>query len=572
MPHRIRFFPRFAPAGKSSAGPVRPLRELVGLVIVPALLAPVLLGGAAAKPAPLPAGQPAAFRTYCIGCHSMSPDGKMPRLDGLRATPEEWDLILRRMGRRGLTLTPDERKALVKEITKTRSLAPEEHAAIGYINISPAANIQETVPNHGDFRATCVSCHSWAKIASHRRSPENWKALRDFHLAQFPASLTQSFREIQWWDTAVEATNWLGGKLPYETPEWQRWQARKGNVKAAGSWIVSGHAPTMGDYEATMRLTPRGDDEFDLVREVRWASGQRETLRGKATLYGGCALRAEWQQGQVAVKAAYTLAPDGQGLGGRAADMVGSWQVHHVIHRYGTESGGRLRAKAGGPLVLGLSPSWVRQGGRVDVVATTDGPVPTGWAPKIAAGNGVKLLGARVVDATHVKFTLSVAANAKRGALPLGLNAATRPGGERADMLTVVRDVDYVKVAPEKGTARLGGQAVPPDGVAYEAIAYSNGPDGARHTGDDLRLGPVPARWALQEAHATMEDDDLALVGTIGADGVFVPGHEGAAKSYTLGNNGQVWVVATVDRPGKRPLTARGYLLVTAPDLVKTIR
>lgn len=512
------------------------------------LVLPVVLGGAASKP---PADQPAAFRTYCIGCHSVKPDGTMPRLDGLRASPEEWDNILRRMGRRGLTLSPEERKALVKQIAKTRSLAPEELAAVDYIHVSPAANLQESVPNHGDFRATCVSCHSWAKIASHRRKPENWKALRDFHLAQFPASLTQSFREIEWWNTAVDATTWLGGKLPYDTPEWKRWQARKADLKPAGSWVVAGHAPSLGDYEATMTLKAKGDDEFSLVRDVRWASGQRERLTGAATLYGGCALRAEWTQGKALIKAAYTLTGDDKGF-------AGAWQAHHMTHRYGTETAARLRTQAGGPRVLALTPGWVKQGTRVDVVATTDGPATAGWKPAFAAGSGLKVLGATRVDATHTRFTLDVAPGAKRGTHALGL--------------IVARDVDYIKVAPEKGTARMGGQAVPPDGIPFEAIAYSNGPDGARHTGDDLRLGPVKASWSLTEAHATMEDDDAGLVGTLSPDGVFVPNHEGAAKSYTLGNNGQVWVVATVERPGKRPLKARGYMLVTAPDMVKTIR
>ena len=51
-----------------------------------------------------------------------------------------------------------------------------------------------------------------------------------------------------------------------------------------------------------------------------------------------------------------------------------------------------------------------------------------------------------------------------------------------------------------------------------------------------------------------------------------MPSDEGEAKTYTLGKNGQVWAVATVERPGMPPLKARAYLLVTAPDIVKPIR
>ena len=222
-------------------------RPLVLAPVAAAILAAPLLGGASpaqAANAGAHAGEPPIFRQACIGCHSVGKDGTLVRLDGLRASPEEWDNILRRMGRRGFTLSEAERHQLVKQITKTRGLAPEELQAVSYLNLSPAANLQESVPNHGDFRQTCVSCHSWAKIASHRRSPGNWKALRDFHLAMFPASLTQSYREMNWWETSVEATTWLGKRLPYDTPEWRRWQARRAPLKAAGAWVVTGHQPT----------------------------------------------------------------------------------------------------------------------------------------------------------------------------------------------------------------------------------------------------------------------------------------------------------------------------------------
>lgn len=549
----------------------RRFRLLAAVSLPGALLGTLTLTGAAAVPKP-PAGQPAVFKTTCIACHSVDKTGRMPRLDGLRASPEEWDNILRRMGRRGFALSEAERTALVKQISRTRGLAPAEHAAVDYLHVSPAANLQETVPNHGDFRATCVSCHSWAKIASHRRDPENWKALRDFHLAMFPASLTQSFRELNWWDTAVEATDWLGKKLPYETAEWKRWQARGLKLSAAGAWVVAGRQPGRGDYEATLRLRHRGDDEYDLVREVRWADGARETLRGKATLFGGGALRASWAEGGKQAKAAYTIAPPGEGVGDRAAELAGAWTRHHEVHTYGTEVGGRLRAKAGAPTALRVTPAWVRPGqGRVDVVVTTDGPAPATWAPKLV-DRAVRVLGRQVIDATHVRFTLDVGAAAKRGTLALGLNPAGRPGGGRADQLVVARGIDYLKITPEKATARVGGISIPPDGVAFEAIAMSNGPDGARHTADDQPLGPLEAQWSLDEAWTDFEDRDVELVGRFTRGGVFVPADEAEARSYTLGKNGQVWVVATVSRPGQPPLKARAYLLVTAPDVVKPIR
>jgi quinohemoprotein amine dehydrogenase len=544
-----------------------------------AVLAGTLLASlpqaAPAKPAAAPAG-PEIFRTTCIGCHSVDKSGRIPRLDGVRATPEEWDNILRRMGRRGYLLSDTERKDAVKEITRFQSLTPDENAAIGYLAVSPAANLVEPVPGHGDFRQTCVSCHSYAKIASHRRSPDSWAYLQDFHIASFTASLTQSFRDMRWTDSAKAATTHLATQLPFETADWKAWKQVRHQLAATGNWIVVGREPGVGDYEATLSFSPKGKDEYTFRRDVRYADGKKATYSGAATLYGGGALRAEWTQDGKPVKASWTIGLPDRGLRGERVELMGSWQMNQTSHRYGRETGSRMRSAAGLPTVLRISPAWVRAGqGKVDVTVTTNGPALAHWRP-LPADPGVTVAGRRQIDPTHTIFTLNIGAAARIGALSLHLNAASREGQKYLkadDRLIIARGIDYIRVTPEKAVARLGGLAVPKDGVPFEAMGYSNGPDGKKFTGDDLALGTVPATWSMAECFNDFEDDDVAHVGTLSADGLFTPADEGAhAKAYNRDKTGNVWVVATHGRPGQAPLLARGYLNVSAPDIVKPIR
>jgi quinohemoprotein amine dehydrogenase len=519
---------------------------------------------------------PEIFRTTCIGCHSVDKTGRIPRLDGVRTTPEEWDNILRRMGRRGYPLGDSERKAAVKEISRYQSLTPDENAAIGYLAVSPAASLAEPVPNQGDFRQTCVSCHSYAKIASHRRSPDSWAYLHDFHIASFTASLTQSYRDMHWPESAKQATSQLAKRLPFETAEWRAWKQVRQQLRANGTWIAVGHEPGVGDYEATMILTPKGDDEYGLKRYVRYSSGKQISFSGQATLFGGGALRAQWQQEGQLVKASWTIGLPDHGLRSDRIEMSGSWQMHRAAHRYGRETGSRLRTQAGLPTVLRLSPAWVRPGqGKVDVTVTTNGPAFAHWRP-LPADQAVTVLARKQVDPTHVVFTLDIGAKARVGALALNLNAASREGQKFLkvdDRLMIAKAVDYIRVTPEKAVARLGGLAVPKDAVPFEAMGYSNGPDGKRFTDDDLALGYLPATWSVAEYFNDFEDDDANHAGTLSPQGLFMPADEGEApKAYNLDNTGNLWVVATVARPGQEPLQARAYLNVSAPDIVKPIR
>ena len=122
--------------------------------------------------------------------------------------------------------------------------------------------------------------------------------------------------------------------------------------------------------------------------------------------------------------------------------------------------------------------------------------------------------------------------------------------------------------------ARLGGTIAPKQYSQLEAIAYAAGPDGKTGTADDVPLGPVPARWSLEELYSTPDDDDIKYVGTLNDSGLFTPNGEGpnparkkASNNFGTDNWGDVWVNATYDVDGKT-LKSRSYLVVTIPQYI----
>jgi quinohemoprotein amine dehydrogenase len=160
--------------------------------------------------------------------------------------------------------------------------------------------------------------------------------------------------------------------------------------------------------------------------------------------------------------------------------------------------------------------------------------------------------------------------------------------GEAA--VAVYDTIDFIKVSPQAGLARVGGANFPKQFQQFEAIAYANGPDGKPNTKDDIELGLVDASWSVEEYTATFDDDDKDFVGTIDAvTGLFTPNLDGPnpKRKHGTNNYGDVWVVATYQAPDggspstssgngasgsssqARPLKGRAHLLVTVPLYIK---
>ena len=143
--------------------------------------------------------------------------------------------------------------------------------------------------------------------------------------------------------------------------------------------------------------------------------------------------------------------------------------------------------------------------------------------------------------ADEITIDVDVAGDAPIGARDLSVAGSVKPGA-----MVVYSRVDGLKVAPQSGMARVGGVVFPKQLQQFEAIGYSNGPDGKPDTADDLNLGVGSGEVVDREYTATFGDDDAQFVGTLDQNGLFTPNVDGPnpKRAGNRNNVGDVWVVA----------------------------
>jgi quinohemoprotein amine dehydrogenase len=184
-------------------------------------------------------------------------------------------------------------------------------------------------------------------------------------------------------------------------------------------------------------------------------------------------------------------------------------------------------------------------------------------AGEVSLGSGITV--SKIVSAAADELTIeaSVSASAPPGPRDISVAGAIKPAA-----LIVYDKVDGIKVLPDAGLARLGGAVFPKQLQQFEAIAYNNGPDGKPNTKDDWNLGPVDAKWSMEEYAAVFGDDDLEWVGAVDKNGLFTPNLDGPnpQRSGNRNNVGDVYLVADYTPPGgAKAMRARSFLLVTVP-------
>jgi quinohemoprotein amine dehydrogenase len=197
--------------------------------------------------------------------------------------------------------------------------------------------------------------------------------------------------------------------------------------------------------------------------------------------------------------------------------------------------------------------------------------LPGNLKPKdIDLGPGVTVT--RVVKATPSVATVQIAVT---NSLPVGIRNVSIGSATAVKALAIYDKVAYIEVTPDASMARLGGAVAAKQYTQLEAIAYAAGPDGKKNTDDDVRLGPVPANWALEELYSTPDDDDVKFVGSVNDSGLFTPAGEGPnparkkqSNNYPTNNWGDVWVDATYSAGGVA-LKSRSYLVVTIPQYIR---
>ena len=216
------------------------------------------------------------------------------------------------------------------------------------------------------------------------------------------------------------------------------------------------------------------------------------------------------------------------------------------------------------PVVSGLDRKGLKRGSSGQAVRVFGENFPsTLTAADVDLGPGVTIAGLTTTTPGVLTVTVNVAAEA-----PIGLRDLFVAGTFARGAVAVYDKVDYLKVTPGWGMARVGGVMYPKMLARFEATAFSHGIDGKPDTRDDLDLGAVDATWTIEEYTATFDDDDIKFVGEIDPKrGGFTPAVDGPnpARSGNRNNVGDVWVVAVHQPEGAAQLRARAHLVVTVP-------
>lgn len=476
----------------------------------------------------------------CSGCHEVQ-QGKMSRVEEIRATPDEWGVIIDRMARlHGMELNEGERDTLLKEICETQILSPEEMEKVSYLSLNnnPQKVEKPQDEQEGQLFGTCVRCHSAGKIFSYRMTESSWAKVRDFHYYMDPA-IDGQMREMKWYDEAGKMLAYLAETRPYG----QAWEAPEADL--SGSWIILGHEPGKGNYRGYASIQNGQGGDYTMAGTLNFEDGMSQRFDGDAVLYGGHALRTETQHNSFETRGAYAF-----------TDGIIQGKHHFPAPAFRTSTSTWYRAD-GPARVLRVTPSYLLSGEKTTLTL-----------------EGVKLSDVEAGDISFSDGNIEVL-SAKRVGDAIVAEAVYRGSGDSKVQLevnglgtvpvTLADQIDAIKVTPELGRARVyGGVHFPAEGVQFEAFAYAG----------DRVLGPVPAKFKLTEYVTREGDDDLVWVGGIGENGNYFPTSDYGripTREYKTEGTGLVKVQAEYERGGRR-YSAEADLAVVPPDYVPRVK
>jgi quinohemoprotein amine dehydrogenase len=513
----------------------------------------------------------------CSSCHKKDEKNRLTRISFERTTPEGWQQAIKRMIRlNGLTLSPEEARQIVKYLSNNNGLAPEEAKAAFYE--AEKRVLDEKIPDES-LRATCVLCHSLGRVLSQRRTREEWELLGNMHVGLFPVVAFQGFYRFPQPPTAPpptdpdqrhpvdKALDYLAKNYQLTTPEWGAWRANMRPPKLQGRWLLSASQVGRGQIYGEMVVEPTGvDDEFTTKLTMHYVNdGTSATRTGKGLVYSGYSWRgrstSSSSKESPEAREAMFVSRDWSTMEGRW--WWGSYDEFGIdvsLRRISTE-----------PMIAGVNPIGLKTKSAGQQIHIYGANLPADLKVQdIDLGPGVTAK--RVVSAKgdEVIVEVDVADGASNGYRDISLR-----GHFAAKAIAVFDKVDYIKITPDAGMARVGGVNFPKQFQQFEAIAYNRGPDGKPQTADDVSLGRTEVEWSIDEFPATFDDDDKDFVGKLDSNGLFTPAVDGPNPKRKKGvnNYGDVWVVATYkDKNAAKdaqPMRARSYLVVTVPLYVR---
>ncbi len=482
---------------------------------------------------------------YCGACHTPTNNGGLSRISNMRKTPEGWDMSIVRMSIfHGVDVPVDIRRTLVKYLADAQGLAPSEtqgHRAV----LEQRHNIIETGFDE-ELNVMCARCHSNARYALQRRDTDEWNLLANMHAGQWQSIEYQALaRDRNWWEIASTIVpEKLGSLYPLETTAWSDWRAMP-REDLSGTWAVTGHWPGKGDYAGAMEIDADGDDAYHATYTLTTSSGDTLTGTTKAIVYTGYEWRGRGTWGDMPIREIFALSEEG-------TELTGRWHIEDSFEIGSDFSASRVDANA--PHITSVWPAVVESGESVDVTI-----IGMNLEGDVSLGPDIK---AQVTERSATKII--VRAKAKCSAAS-GLRNIEVGDASAQNALTLYEDVDYIQISPDYGIARVGGGMTPPVTAQFEAIGYTNGPDGIAQTEDDLSIGPLQAEWRVEAYDEVAQAlEDVKYAGTLDDSGLFTPGDAGPnpERKYGTNNVGDLKIIASVPTYNGKAENA-AHLIVT---------
>jgi quinohemoprotein amine dehydrogenase len=541
----------------------------------------------------------------CSSCHKADEKGRLSRISFRRTTPEGWEETIKRMvSLNNLRIEPSDAREILRYLADHHGLAPEEARPAAFE--AERRQIDYKYAADKDTEQTCTRCHSMGRVISQRRTKEEWELLIAMHRGYYPLSDFQAFRRggppqrepgpdgrpPDNRHPMEKAVSHLSTAFPLATPEWSRWAATMRPPGLQGKWAIDGYQAGEGPVFGQVVITPQGDaDKGDFTTEstlIYARSGRTVTRRGRAIVYTGFQWRgrstdvpsrgatdgvATASAGQAPDRSSGLPGPDSPWREVLFVDpdwrrATGRWFTG-AYDEFGIDV--RLERIGADPILLGAGHPTIKTGTASESVRLYGANLPTQLNPRdLNFGPGITV--ERIVSATASQLVASISVD--KDATP-GRRAVFLTGAAGNATVALHNGIDFIKVSPQAGLARVGGANFPKQFQQFEAVAYANGPDGKPDTKDDIELGAVDVSWSLEEYTATYDDDDKDFVGTIDASkGLFTPNLDGPNPNRKHGTNnyGDVWVVATYQPAGAtrdRAIRGRAHLLVTVPLYIK---
>ncbi|MEZ5421369.1 MAG: hypothetical protein R2708_29075, partial [Vicinamibacterales bacterium] len=163
------------------------------LSAAPTAQEPAQPAAAATPETGIPVTDPVVIKA-CSGCHRPDDRQQLSRISFRRTTPEGWErTITRMMALNNLKIDPQTARAVVKSLSNSHGLAPEEARRSLY---EVERRLGDEEYKAADLNGTCDACHSLGRILGQHRTEQDWDLLIAMHRGWYPIIDRQTFRRM----------------------------------------------------------------------------------------------------------------------------------------------------------------------------------------------------------------------------------------------------------------------------------------------------------------------------------------------------------------------------------------